>query len=98
MPGRPSLGIRVFLLAGSKEDTWPAIEKPDKRIFIAVLHLLVVWRVRNRVLDEAKDWTPSTAVQFLFEADDLTTGVTPKTKRQKAALEKMNLKELSEDL
>ena len=34
----------------------------------------------------------------LFEASDLATEVTPEAKRQKTALVKMKLKELSEDL
>ena len=42
--------------------------------------------------------TPLTVVKFLFKASNLATGVTPRAKRQKVALVKMNLKELSEDL
>ena len=41
---------------------------------------------------------PVLAVQYLFEASDLATEVTPQAKRQKTALVKMKLKELSEDL
>ena len=42
--------------------------------------------------------TPLGEVELPFEARDLATGVTPKPKGQKAALVKMKLKELSEDL
>ena len=59
MPGRTSLSIRLFFLVGSEEET-PAKEKPDTRIFIAALHLLVARRVRDRALDEAKDFKRST--------------------------------------
>ena len=40
---------------------------------------------------------PVLGLQFLFEASDLATEVTPKAKLQKTALVKMKLKELSED-
>ena len=40
---------------------------------------------------------PVLGFSFLFEASDLGTEVTPKAKRQKTALVKMKLKELSED-
>ena len=57
----------------------------------------------GRALDEANDFkrfrsrSPSTAnlgAQFLFEASDLATEVTPKAKRQNTALVNMKLKEL----
>ena len=51
-----------------------------------------------RTLDEAKDFNCSTNSFVLFEASDLATEVTPEAKRQKTALVKMKLKELSEDL
>ena len=41
---------------------------------------------------------PVLGVQFLFEASDLATEETAKAKRQKTALVKMKLKEVSEDL
>ena len=59
MPGRTSLGIRFFLLTGSVEEA-PAKEKPHTRIFIATFYLLVAWRVRDRALDEARDFKRST--------------------------------------
>ena len=48
---------------------------------------------RPRISSAAR--TLSTGVQFLFETSDLTTGVTPKAKRQKTGVVKMKLKELS---
>ena len=59
MPGRTSLSIRLFSLAGSEEEA-PAKEKPDTRIFIAAFYLLVAWRVGDRALDEAKNFKRST--------------------------------------
>ena len=59
MPGRTSLGIRLFSLVGLEEEEL-AKEKPDTKILIAAFYLLVTWRVRDRALDEAKDFKRST--------------------------------------
>ena len=102
MPGRTSLNIHSAFLTCRVGGGSARQRKAWHKIFIAAFYLLlhggyVIGHSMRRRISSAPR-TPSTVVQFLFEASDLATGVTPKAKRQKVALVKMNLKELSEDL